>query len=635
MPGQAAKDLGEDVGPRRWDPTEIAPLVDQLTELRTAMLELEASAEDRLKNIPADRQASGRNLLHYVGLRRFDIRELQEQLVLRGLSSLGRCESHVMDNVQSVLGILSSQATREVAPIPESQIPVDFRRGRKLLLESTIRLLGQTERSEPLIMVTMPAEAGLDYRLVRDLLGAGMSVMRINCAHDDQTAWSAMIQNLRRAESELEQSCRVAMDLAGPKIRTGPVESGPRVVRWKPSRDEYGMVIAPARLWISPNPSGCPPENIDLAIPVSEDWWKSLEEGDVLQLRDAAGRQRKLRVVRALKEGLLAEADKTAYVTPETMVSRLKRANNAGGKTLLGHFGPIPPKEGYIVLREGDQLVITSSDIIGHPAHHDGHGQLTSLASIGCSLPEVFASAIVGERVLLDDGEIAGVIEEASPTRLIVRITRSREMGARLRADKGMNFPDTDLNLPALTPADIEDLEFVAASADIVSYSFVRRTEDVHQLHEHLVRLGKPELGVILKIENRQAFENLPLLLLDSMRLSPATGVMIARGDLAVECGWERLVEVQEEILWMAEAAHMPVIWATQVLEGLAKTGLPTRSEITDAGMGARAECVMLNKGPNIVETVRILHEILRLMQQHQVKKRSTFRRLRMAEGTM
>lgn len=79
----------------------------------------------------------------------------------------------------------------------------------------------------------------------------------------------------------------------------------------------------------------------------------------------------------------------------------------------------------------------------------------------------------------------------------------------------------------------------------------------------------------------------------------------------------------------------MPVIWATQVLEGLAKTGLPTRSEITDAGMGARAECVMLNKGPNIVETVRILHEILRLMQQHQVKKRSTFRRLRMAEGTM
>ncbi len=279
--------------------------------------------------------------------------------------------------------------------------------------------------------------------------------------------------------------------------------------------------------------------------------------------------------------------------------------------------------------------MITSPDLIGHPAHYDGHGQLTSLASIGCTLPEVFASVRAGERVLLDDGKIAGFVEEASAARLIVRITRSGAQGTRLRADKGMNFPDTDFNLPALTTADIDNLEFVAANADIVSYSFVRRPEDVRQLHEHLVRLGKPELGVILKIENRQAFDNLPLLLLESMRLSPATGVMIARGDLAVECGWERLVEVQEEILWMAEAAHMPVIWATQVLEGLAKTGLPTRAEITDAGMGARAECVMLNKGPNIVETVRILHEILRLMQQHQIKKRSTFRRLHMAEGKM
>jgi pyruvate kinase len=76
----------------------------------------------------------------------------------------------------------------------------------------------------------------------------------------------------------------------------------------------------------------------------------------------------------------------------------------------------------------------------------------------------------------------------------------------------------------------------------------------------------------------------------------------------------------------------MPVIWATQVLEGLAKKGLPTRAEITDAGMGARAECVMLNKGPNIVETVQTLSDILRRMQKHQVKKRATFRRLRMAD---
>jgi pyruvate kinase len=108
---------------------------------------------------------------------------------------------------------------------------------------------------------------------------------------------------------------------------------------------------------------------------------------------------------------------------------------------------------------------------------------------------------------------------------------------------------------------------------------------------------------------------------------------MIARGDLAVECGWERLAEVQEQILWIAEAAHMPVIWATQVLEGLAKEGRPSRAEITDAAMGERAECVMLNKGPHLPLAVRTLDDILRRMQQDQQKKRSMLRPLRIARA--
>ena len=134
----------------------------------------------------------------------------------------------------------------------------------------------------------------------------------------------------------------------------------------------------------------------------------------------------------------------------------------------------------------------------------------------------------------------------------------------------------------------------------------------------------------MLKIENRQAFESLPALLLASLRGS-ASGVMIARGDLAVELGWERLAEVQEEILWMCEAAHLPVVWATQVLETLAKTGLPSRAEITDAAMAVRAECVMLNKGPHILEAVRVLRDILDRMRDHQMKKRPMLRRLQLA----
>ena len=135
----------------------------------------------------------------------------------------------------------------------------------------------------------------------------------------------------------------------------------------------------------------------------------------------------------------------------------------------------------------------------------------------------------------------------------------------------------------------------------------------------------------MLKIETRIAFENLPRLLLTGLRFPPI-GVMVARGDLAVEIGYERLAEVQEEILWLSEAAHVPVIWATQVLETLAQTGIPSRSEVTDAAMGERAECVMLNKGPHVVEAVRFLADVLPRMQLHQQKKRAMLRRLSVSD---
>ena len=108
---------------------------------------------------------------------------------------------------------------------------------------------------------------------------------------------------------------------------------------------------------------------------------------------------------------------------------------------------------------------------------------------------------------------------------------------------------------------------------------------------------------------------------------------MIARGDLAIECGYERLAEVQEEILWICEAAHMPVIWATQVLETLAKAGLPSRAEVTDAAMSVRAECVMLNKGPYIVESLETLDNILCRMEAHQKKRVATLRPLHVANA--
>jgi pyruvate kinase len=104
---------------------------------------------------------------------------------------------------------------------------------------------------------------------------------------------------------------------------------------------------------------------------------------------------------------------------------------------------------------------------------------------------------------------------------------------------------------------------------------------------------------------------------------------MIARGDLAVEIGWNDMVLVQEEILRICEAAHVPDIWATQVLENMAKKGTPSRAEITDAGMSQRAECVMLNKGAQITKAIKMLDKILRNMQEIQKKKESALPQLR------
>jgi pyruvate kinase len=89
------------------------------------------------------------------------------------------------------------------------------------------------------------------------------------------------------------------------------------------------------------------------------------------------------------------------------------------------------------------------------------------------------------------------------------------------------------------------------------------------------------------------------------------------------------MAEIQEEILCCAEAAHMPVIWATQVLETMGKTGIPSRAEISDASMGERAECVMLNKGPFVTDAVRVLDDILKRMAGHQAKKNPLLRALK------
>jgi len=603
---------------------DIHSLRAELDSIRADMVKLAAESEELLHAVPPEREASASNLISYLALRQRDLRSLQPRLSALGLSSLGRSEAQALASIDAVRVALQALETCGAQGTAAADMAIQ----PEWLAAHTQALLGPAPAARRVrIMVTMPSEAAHDYTLVHELVRAGMDCMRINCAHDDATSWEGMIEHLRRANLALGRSCRIAMDLGGPKLRTGPLVPGAAVIKIRPERDVYGRLISPARVWLTARQGGrAAPGPAAATLPLSPRWLGRLVVGDRLSFKDARDAHRVLRVVDVSGDGVWAELGQTSYVVPGTTLRRV----GAKGKGAAAVVGALTPREDPIVLRAGDTLVITRSLKPGRPATCDSRGRVLTPASIGCTLPEVFEDVRSGERIWLDDGKIGGLIERVEPDRVTVKIDHALARGEKLRADKGINLPDSALKLAALTAKDIADLEFVVRHADMVSLSFANSASDVELLQEHLKRLDGEKLGIILKIETRRGFECLPEMLFKALH-STRCGVMIARGDLAVECGFERLAELQEEILWICEAAHVPVIWATQVLENLAKEGAPSRAEITDAAMSERAECVMLNKGPHVCEAVQVLDDILQRMQAHVTKKRSMLRELKLA----
>ena len=573
-----------------------------------------ARAADIAGTHPAHRRSAA-NLVHYLQLRRHDVRDLQARLAAAGLSSLGRSEAHVLATIEEVLSVLARLNGHES---PARAADVGTAEGYELLAFNATALLGAPAQSRGTrIMVTMPTEAAEQPDLVSRMAARGMDVARVNCAHDDDEVWEQMINHVRAATRPNGQRPHVAMDLGGPKLRTGPLEPGPRVVRISPRRDRLGVVAAPALVWLTSGPKGAVVPPGATVVPVEDaSWLHRRRLGDRLELVDSREATRQWVIADARPDGCLVTATQTAYVS-----SGLKLVCLTAQDSDAVAIGELPEVELVHRVDDGDHVILTRSL---QPATPTAAG---SEHRIGCTLPEVFEQAKQGERVWLDDGKIGGVIVRVTSDEIDVHVTDVRPGGVNLKAGKGINFPETDLRLAALTDKDLDDLDFVAQHADMVNLSFVRDPADVEQLQAELERRDATDVGIVLKIENVAAFQNLPELLLTAMR-SRKVGVMIARGDLAVEVGFDRLAEVQEEILWACEAAHVPVIWATQVLDTLARTGQPSRAEITDAAMSDRAECVMLNKGPHITAAIHTLDSILTRMQQHQHKKRSLLRRL-------
>ena len=449
---------------------------------------------------------SALNLAYYLALRSIDLRQLQLALMPWGLSSLGRIESRVLPNLDAVITTLGAICHQNPALLPQRPPLEAFVAGDRLLTQHTEEVFGKSiHQRQVRIMVTLPTEAAENYEFVRELLTRGTDCVRINCAHDTPEKWSAMIAHLRQAEAETGRSCKVFMDIGGPKPR-------------------LGTVILPK--------------------------------------------------------------------------NNQKNRIHQGEKLLLTQQVPI----------DADKKVFQAN----------------------CTIPEILTQLQVNDQVWIDDGKIGATVKSLLPEGVLLEVHHAQTKGEKLRADKGINCPNTVLNLNPLTSKDLQDLDFIATHADIIGYSFVQQTSDIELLQLELkTRLGSKSCqpAIVVKIETAEAVKKLPELIVRAAGKQPL-GVMIARGDLAVEIGYQRLAEIQEEILWICQAAHVPVIWATQVLENLVKTKTPSRAEMTDAAMAERAECVMLNKGAYISEAVTILDDVLVRMEAHQSKKTPQLRAL-------
>ena len=666
---------------------DVRPLIEQLDDLLGQLDRVSEDAADMLAAVHPEHRAGAENLLQYAHLRTIDIRELQNRLHDLGVTSLTTAESGVYGRLVIARAVLRALVGDEVDTDVDEYIRQDDAADVALDANSD-RLFGEEREGVPArIMVTLPAEAADDAEMVLGFAEAGMDVARINCAHDGQDAWRRMIANVNAAAERVGRSIEVSMDLAGPKIRTGAVADGPKVGRARTTRDDAGTVLTPAKLWLTPRvvdlggPGG--PEEPDearegavaampapvptnlpgrpaLPLTVDAGWLENLTVGSEISLHDNRSAKRHFTVTHVEDGGVLAEGDRNAYIADGTLLRHDYEKTRATG---------VPPVLRKLRFEVGDEMIITTETVESVPVEEDGE-----VPRLSCTLPEAVAALEVGQPVLFDDGAIAaevvsvdevaageaetgaaggndepgdggeGGVVKHHEARL--KVTRAKPGGQNLAGHKGINLPTTDLPVPALTEEDAANLRFVAENGHVAAVSFIRTPADVEYVLAELEKIAAEHeaagddalaertrnLGIVLKIETIPAFENLPEILVAGMRHANM-GIMIARGDLAVELGFQRMGEVPGQILALAQAARVPTILGTQVLESLAKSGLPARAEITDAAFALRAECVMLNKGPHITDAIGILDNLAKKMGRSQRKNRIMLRRIRSWDG--
>ncbi|MCB0637508.1 MAG: hypothetical protein KDC54_12855, partial [Lewinella sp.] len=323
-------------------------LLDQMLRVRAFLIEQEHAYRDTIKAVHPHYRGSAANLIHYLALRTFNLRDVQAELSQRGLSSIGHSERYTLANIDNIIQLLRLVVGDEKqGNLKVGKHQATFRRSTDWLNENTQRLFGAGKHSFPTrTMVTMPSEAASDYRLIKRLLDSGMEIARINCSHDDEHTWEKMIKNLSKDTGELNTHCLVYMDLGGPKLRTGPVkEQKPKKKKKKPVN--------------------------------------------------------------------------------------------------------------YLTLHQGDRLHLYRTPVLGKDAKYDDLGNLIRPARIGVTLPAIFDHLENGQTIWFDDGSIGAQVLNVGKEYAILDVTQADINGSKLRGEKGINLPETTVDLPALTEEDL------------------------------------------------------------------------------------------------------------------------------------------------------------------------------------
>ncbi len=547
----------------------------------------------------APQQYSARNLLAYLAYKQHVTTEFLTVIKERGLT-ISTWE-HMVHSL--ALCCVNAGLMKPPDRYPSLSSPLEAR---------SAALFGvRRDSRSPHIMLTLDTGIANPQTLER-LLMNGMSIARINCAHDDAASWLQMIANIRQAEKQLRaqglyehRACKVMMDLAGPKIRIQTVVKETSVI--KIGNTAIGLITSVDTMDATSD------RNIDFYISVSRlHEPMKLLAGDQLTFRDRRNKKRSMTVTRVTPQHVYVQANQPAYIGEGTRLT-----NNE--KQLFMDIVRVRLNGSQVRVSENDRIRVLRKPMQETSMTPD------EIVCLTVNLPHSLSPVMAGHSVYFDDGKAQGKVIASTDAYFDVEIVSPRSPVA-ISSGNGINFPDTDLSGSSgtLTDKDIRDLSFISRHADIVGLSFLHHPDDLRAIGR-TIQHANPELAIVAKIETKHAVQNFSNLLFEGLAFK-RFGVMIARGDLAIEAGFRHLSVIQEEILPMCRAAHLPVILATQILDTFAKKGMPTRPELSDLSFGSEFDCIMLNKGPYMVNVVNFIAETFVMLAQMKSNEQSITR---------